>query len=273
MPPRRAHVRLLALLCLLNLAPAAGAAADNAGDRKRAQLVNVRRVAVVPPYFATDTISRAAVPGRDKPEDIDAASADPESRTRQYAQMLRLIEQFARTRLPARVAARTPFQVIPEDAIERALKTEGLTPVALFQNGGRLKSGHFPLPDARAVRRLAAVLQVDAVILGTLDEPRKSNGHYTYDPLAGLGYDDPNVNGKAGYFVLLADGTEVLHAYLETLQPVSKGKRSHLLADWMDVEALIIEDLMDELTRYTPTPKQNGSGTGGASARYACTAR
>ncbi len=247
----------LALLCALAVAAPARTSADAAGERKRAQLAGVHNILVVPPFFATDTIAQAAASNRQAPAATDRPASDQQATnrsrlTREYAQMLQSLEQFVRTRLPARVTTRTPFHVIDPDALARAFKATGIAPASLFQTGGKLKAGRFPLPDAHAVQRLAQEAHADAVILGALDEPRKSNGHYTFDPLAGIGYDDPSVNGKAGYFVLLGDGTEVLHAYLETIQPVSRGRRSHLLADWTDVEGLIIEDFLDELTRYTP---------------------
>lgn len=256
MAARFASIAIL-LGVLVFLMPSARA--DAAGDRRRVMLASVHRIAVVPPFFGTDTIAR--VLGSDEAEKSEKANGEterkpakePDAREKRYAEQLRKLEDHVRTTLPARVAARTPFEVVPAEELAKAFETLGLTPAKLFQNGGRIRSARFAAPDAQAVSKLAAFLHADAVLLGTLDEPRRSNGKYYFDMLSGLSYDSAHVRGKGGYYLLLADGTEALHTFIEVLQPLSRiGNREYLLADWMDAESLVIENLMDEITRYTP---------------------
>jgi hypothetical protein len=247
--------RFASIVLLLGLLvfPLSGAHADAAGDKRRVLLASVRRIAVVPPFFGTDTLARVS-----GSEDASRApegrpAKEPDAREKRYAEQLRRLEAHVRTTLPARVAARTPFEVVPADERAKAFEALNLTPAKLFQNGGRIRSARFAAPDTQAVSKLADFLHADAVLLGTLDEPRRSNGRYYFDMLSGLSYDSAHVRGKAGYYLLLADGTEVLHAFIEVLQPLSRiGNRDYILADWMDAESLVIENLMDEITRYAP---------------------
>ncbi|HZP83437.1 MAG TPA: hypothetical protein VFB21_17465 [Chthonomonadaceae bacterium] len=253
--------RFASIVLLLGLLvfPLSGARADAAGDKRRVLLASVRRIAVVPPFFGTDTLAR--VSGSEEADKTEKASRapegrpakEPDAREKRYAEQLRRLEAHVRTTLPARVAARTPFAVVPADELAKAFEALNLTPAKLFQNGGRIRSARFAAPDAQAVSKLADFLHADAVLLGTLDEPRRSNGRYYFDMLSGLSYDSAHVRGKAGYYLLLADGTEALHAFIEVLQPLSRiGNRDYILADWMDAESLVIENLMDEITRYAP---------------------
>jgi len=236
------------LLCLM-LLTAHGAQADTAGDKKRAQLANVKRILVIPPFFGTDTLSK------DHPQDEKTVSDTPPNAAQnkaKYLADLRKLQTHAAEALPQRVADRTPYTVVPAAEVTQAMKDLKLTPEKLFQNNGRMQGTHFALPDLDAVRQLAARVHADAVLLGTLDEPRRTNGHYYLD-FGGVNYESSHVRSKAGFFVLLADGTEVLHDYLEVMHPLTRiGEREYLLADWTESEDLLIENFMDELTRYTP---------------------
>lgn len=233
---------------------------DATGEKRRAQLAKVQRVIIVPPFFGTETLSK-----------IDEQKAHPEkgqpdAKTVEYTGQLRSLETHAREWLPQRVQARTNFQIVPPDALQAAMKELNLTPQALFQNAGRMKGKSFAAPDTGVVRTLAQRLHADAVLLSTLDEPRRSGGAYLFDPLSGVSYDSPKVRGKIGFWLLLPDGTEVLHAYTEALHPVSKlGSRTFLLTDWTETEDEVIEDFLDELTRYTPlkTPERKPNAANG----------
>ena len=91
------------------------------------------------------------------------------------------------------------------------------------------------------------------MLTGCFDEPRKSNGHFFFDPLAGAGYESPKVTLRGEFAVYLADGSLVLKYALDEAHPLTQmGKRQYLAADWMETQELAIEDMMDELTRYTP---------------------
>ncbi|HZO90203.1 MAG TPA: hypothetical protein VFB38_17885 [Chthonomonadaceae bacterium] len=248
-------------LCGASFGSAQTAHADAAGERKRTLLAHVRRIVVVPPFFGTDTLEKAFGPEQEeKPADASNRAkppsrkpAEPDPRLKEYAEQLRKLEEHARTLLPKRVAARTPFEVVLAAELAKAFKELNLTPASLFQNRGRIRDSRFALPDAEAVRKLASYLHADAVLLGTMDEPRRTNRRYFFDPYNIINYESAHVRSKAGFFVMLADGTEVLHDYVEALQPLSRiGSREYLLADWLDATALVIEDMLDELTRYTP---------------------
>ena len=224
------------------------AQADAAGDKRRAQLAPVKRIVVLAPFFGTDMLMKAEAPPK--------PGEKPNPQMTQYVGYLKKIEVHVREWLPERVKVRTPFEVVSTEELGAALKDLKLTPEKLFQNNGRMRGSRFAAPDAAAVRQVASRLHADAVLLGTLDEPRRSNGKYTFDVLAGIGYDSPNVRCKAGYYLLLADATEVLFNPIEVLHPLtSLGKRDFVLADWLETEEQVIENFMDELTRYTPVKK------------------
>ncbi|MCW3099878.1 MAG: hypothetical protein JWL77_5496 [Chthonomonadaceae bacterium] len=241
---RMMAVFLVSSSCLL---VSLSAQADAAGDKRRAQLAKVQRVIVVPPFFGTETLSKLDA------QMAHPEKAKPEARLIEYGKQLRSLENHVREWLPQRVTARTNFQIVPQEELQTALKELNLTPQTLFQNAGMMKGKSFAAPDIAAVRTLAQRLHVDAVLLSTLDEPRQNSGTYLFDPLSGLSYDSPKVRGKIGFWLLLPDGTEVLHAYTEALHPVSKlGSRTFLLADWTETEDEVVEDFLNELTRYMP---------------------
>lgn len=223
------------------------ARADATGEKRKAQLAKVQRVAVLPSLWGTETL-RKFDDQKAHPE-----SAQPDAKLTEYAEHLRALETHAREWLPQRLKARTDFQLVPPEEVEAALKELKLTPEALFQNGGRMKGKSFAEPDAAAVRTLAQKLHADAILLSTLDEPRRSNGGLLFDPFVGLAYDAPKVSLKIAFRMLLPDATEIFHSYIEVLHPMTKlGARTFLRADWLETEDQVIENFMDELTRYTP---------------------
>lgn len=220
---------------------------DATGDRRRAQLVKVQRVVVVPPFFGTETFSKL------EEQKAHSDKGKPDAKLTEYTAQLRTLESHAQEWLVQRVKARTNFQVVPAEEFEAALKELKLTPQTLFHNGGKLKGKSFAVPESTAVRSLAQRLHADAVLLTVLDEPRHSSGTYLFDPLNGVTYDSPKVRSKMGFWLLLPDGIEVLHETTEVLHPAGKiGSRTFLLADWTETEDEVIEDFLDELTRYTP---------------------
>lgn len=233
----------------------ASAHSDVAGDKRRAQLINAKRLLVIPMFFGTDTLGELP-PKPNSPQTAAHSSVVSEKRRKElaeYAETLRKLELHAKARLPERAAARTPFEVIPQIEVEQALKEFKMTPPELFLNGGRLSGGRFDMPDENQIRRVSARLHADAVLLGVLDEPRKDNGHYYFDPIGGAGYDTPKVHDKATFDLRLADGSLVLRQTIDVVHPLTRiGSRVFVVADWIETEDEIIEDLMDEVTRYTP---------------------
>ena len=250
---RMTAVLIVSGFCLSSTLSARG---DVTGERRRTQLAKVQRVVVVPPFFGTETLLKM------EEQKSPPNKGKSDARLIAYAVQLHSLEIHAREWLLQRVKARTNFQIVPQEALETALKDLKLTPQTLFQNGGKLKGKNFAAPQGAAVRILAERLHADAVLLSTMDEPRRNNGGYLFDPLTGLSYDSPKVRGKIGFWMLLPDATDVLHETVEVLHPASKiGSRTFLLTDWIETEDEVIEDFLDELTRYTPLKTPNRKPT------------
>jgi hypothetical protein len=227
---------------------------DKESAQKRAQLARVRRIVVVPLFYGTPTLGVIPPPERPGKRPAKPSAAPPKTIPNQetYKEYLQKLEREASALLPKRVSARTPFVVVPSEEVAAALKALELTPWKLFQNHGLLEGTRFALPAPPSVRKLAERLRADAVLLGTLDEPRRQDGSYSFSPF-GIDSTSPHVRCRGGFFVMQSDGTEILRAYIESLRPHEAGHDPrHLLADWMEATEQVIEDLMNELTRYTP---------------------
>ncbi len=213
-------------------------------ERKKRLLANARKILVAPPFFG--------VPPADAKTDAKLTDAQRKQQTR-YREYLGKLEASAREHLPLRLTARTALKITPSAEADDALKTLGLTPQSLFQNGGMMRRTTFPLPNREAVKRFAAQTKADAVLLTVLDAPRRDNGRVLFDPLSGLSGEPPKVRSKAAFYLLLPDGAEVLRDYVEALQPVTPGSgggRDYLLIDWTEAQDVTIEDFLDELCRY-----------------------
>ncbi len=248
---------VLLLASLLALSASGAVHADNTPAKRRRLMSTVKRVVVIPPFFATDTLSRADAArkpeGQEKPPQNPSASTAADARLGEYATQLRKLTEHAATRLPERVKTRTPFTVVSTTETADALKALELTPEKLFQNGGRLRGDRYPLPDPEAVKRLAARLHADVILLSALDEPRHINGHYFYNAITGVDYRSSQVESRAAFFLLMADGAEALRYDVNAVHPLTHiGNRLYLLTDWTETQDLMFEDLLDEWTRYTP---------------------
>jgi hypothetical protein len=219
--------------------------------------LNVKRLLVVPVFFGTDTLgelppAKPGAPTEKRREPKPELDAKQRAEMAAYIDTLRKLERNAQERLPARAAARTPFEVVKADEVDGALKLLKITPPELFQSAGRVNNRKFDLPDPEQVKRIASQVHADAVLLGVLDEPLKNNGGYNVVP-TGPVYDPPKVHDKATFDLMLADGTMVLRQTIDVVHPLTKiGARQFVLADWIETDDQIIEDLMDEVTRYTP---------------------
>lgn len=222
-------------------------------EKKKTMLATVRRVVVAPLFLGTETLPRPETEEKpaDKPDNKKPTKpANPIPS--EYLDQLRHLEAHARARLPERLATRTLFQPVSEDEWKAASKELHLSPFALFQNDGLIRGGKFPVPDVAVVRKLAEKLKADAVLLAVMDEPRRANGQYYFDGF-GLNYESPHVRVKIGFTLLLADGTEVLHAYVESKHPLTQRRsRDYILVDWEETSDQVIESFLDELTRYAP---------------------
>jgi hypothetical protein len=242
------------VVILLNVCAPRPLRADIPTEKKRALMATVKRVVVVPAFFATDTISKAEA--NRKSNGSDAGQPAPnsnEARQEEYAGQLRKLTEHVCSRLPGRVTARTPFTVVPADETIAALKTLGWTPDKLFQNGGRMRGARYPTPDPDAVKKLAANLHADAVLLTALDEPRRKNSRYIFNFLTGVDYRNAQVEARGGFYVVMADGTTVVYDDVDVAHPLTHiGKKEYLMVDWTEAQDVMIEDLLDEWVRYTP---------------------
>lgn len=244
------------MLATATFGASSAASADEAGDAKRAALQKVRRVAVIPSFFGTDTLGELP-PRTDKSgrQELEDAPTDEKARARRndYIEVLKQLEIHARETLPTRLAARTPFVITAGADTAHILEALKMAPPAVFKNGGRIIGKKFDQPDTETVLKIATEAKADAVLLCVFDEPRKNSGGYYFDPLSGPGYDVPKVHDKATFDLITLDGKVVIHQTFEVVHPVTKlGQRLFLLADWTETVDQIIEDFMDELTRYTP---------------------
>jgi len=236
--------RLAILTQILVLSAACAVHGDTANDKRRAQLAAVHRLAVAPPFYGTGRLAKP---------DVKETPAPPNPKLAEYLDRLRKLQDHTRMLLPERLAARTPYQIVPMEETESALKALELTPEKLYLNTAKMRGTKFSGPDPQAVRKLAARLKADAVLLGTLDEPRRSPDRLYFDPLGGLGISEAHVTAKIGFWVLLADGTEVVQRVCDVVHPVTQiGNRKYLFADWQEANDLAIENFMDELVRFTP---------------------
>jgi hypothetical protein len=248
-----------AIACALTAAAASNG--QSANDKRRAQLATVHRVAVAPPFYGTGRLAKpdAAPAGAGSKPDAAATQSPANARIAEYLDRLRKLQDHTRTLVPERLAARTPYQIVPMEETEAALKALDLTPEKLYLNAAKMKGTKFSGPDPEAVRKLAARLHADAVVLDTLDEPRKSPERLFFDPLGGLGLSEAHVTAKIGFWVLLADGTEVFQRVSDVVHPVTKiGNREFLFVDWQEANDLAIENFLDELTRFTPEKQPAG---------------
>ena len=240
---------------LLFAQPARG---DITNEKKRALLAVVHRVAVAPPFYGT---CRLAKPDSKSEADKPTPKAEPDKpnpKLAEYLDRLRKLQDRTRALLPERLTTRTPFQIVPMEETEAALKALELTPEKLYLNEAKMRGTRFSGPDPQAVKKLAARLHADAVILDTLDEPRRSPDRLFFDPLGGLGISEAHVTAKIGFWVLNAEGTEVVQRVSDVVHPVTKiGNRQYLFADWQEANDLAIENFIDELIRFTP---EKGSG-------------
>ncbi len=254
---------LLPLVCLSLTMQAARASSDVPKEKKRSVLATVHRIAVVPLFYGADAAKLAgekvaADKNKSAPSEKSVPKLSPEQvvRRKSFLRQRQELLSHANTRLPERAGARLPYAVLSREETMAALAELKQKPEDLFKEGGATRGTKFPFPLADQVRKLAAQLKVDALILGVLDEPRYDNGHYYFDPFYGVNYETGHVKSRAGFYFMLADGTEILHAYMEVKNPLTPPEgRDYRLADWTDAQELMIENMMDEWTQFTPSKR------------------
>jgi hypothetical protein len=150
--------RWVALLSALMLA--AGAHAEKRKAARNA-LEPVLRMAVVSPFFCTDTLKR-----------------EPNSAARKhYHESLRILEQTIQKRLPVSLGESRRFRIAPPDLTVRALRALGWAPQDLYEYEAALE-GKWPVPDPKRAAKLAQKLRVDAVFLAVMREPASTRAGY-----------------------------------------------------------------------------------------------
>ena len=233
--------------------------AQSASDKKKTALAGVKRVLLTLPYFATpeflDNAPVKVVNGGRKLTDEEIKKVREENRL-----FLSKLESQTQETLQKRLTVRTPFTVsplkltLPASRDPKEKKQDKEDSAFAFKGEGRLKGTKFPLPNPVIVRQLATENNADAVLLTIMDEPRRDDGGYFFDA-SGIGYRSPHVSAKIALYFLLADGTEILHEYVEVLHPISKiGNRDYTQVDMTETHEMVIENFLDELTRYLPKP-------------------
>lgn len=247
------------LLVVLLFASPSLSAADITNEKRREMLLGVKRILVVPPFFATNTLrkpeegeerGKGDQKKKDKPKDLKSAAQFPE-----YVEQLQKMETRAKTRVSERVIGRTPYVLVSDDAYTEALKSLQMSPYALFANKALMRGNRFPLPTKDTVQKMVQEVKAEAILLCLLDEPRRNGERYAFDPLYGSYYTSPHVQIRAQYHLFHADGTLLHQRVVEVEQPITRlGKREFVFVDWMEALLLNIENYLDELTRFTPPP-------------------
>lgn len=223
-------------------------------EEKRGLLVSVSRIAVIAPYFGTNTLLGEEPPKepKSKPRPSLTLSPEQERQRQEYTGYLRKIEAKVREHLPTRLQKRTTLEIVTQEKMEETLKMLDLTPQKLFQNGGRIKGTKFPTGESEALAKLTRQVQADAILLVVLDEPRRTDKTLYVSP-TGFYYNSAHVRAKGGFALYLANGTRVLQEPIEVLHPATKiGNRQFLLTDWIEAHEQLIESFLDELVRYLP---------------------
>ncbi len=254
---KNSFIMLLFAFAIVSVSRAA--IADAAGDKRRQQLATVKTIAVLPMFFGTTTLGELPPSTDQHTINKDATTAPKTEKQRQdfenYKATLKELEVHAAARLIDRMGSRTEFKIIDRREVATKLQENKLTTYDLFENQGRIVGKKFAGPNTAELIRAAKLLNCDAILLAVVDEPRKNSGGYYFDLVSGPGYDSPKVHDKAAFDLVLADGMLVLHQMVEVIHPQLRiGERTFVAADWLDTIDQIVEDYMNELTRYTPKP-------------------
>jgi hypothetical protein len=227
---------------------------DKAADLRRVQLANVKRIAVVPLFFGSETLREKKAADTKPSDKLANPKPDAPPAPEDYRRLLQKMTDRAGERLPERVAERTPFEVVPEKELTAALKSAELTPFALFQNNALIKGTKAPAPDAETIRKLAKALKADVLLLGLMDEPRRNNGGMSaFSGGSLLSFNPSHVSSRITYFVVLPDGTDVFRYTIDAARPHSRtSSRDYVMVDWMETVDQNIENFLDEFARFVP---------------------
>lgn len=235
------------------------ARADKPGERKRALLAPIRRIVLVPPFFVEMPAERPqARPRRANTTDTE----DERKKARElYHEALKTLEIEAQKRLPERFANRVPFQIVPAKETACALARLEHAPRMLLQGKKPERGQRFPVFQADTLRALMEIAKADAVLLMALEEPTTEDERPIFDGFQ-VWTRRARVRCRATFAIYLADGREAFFETLQAAQPrtrqprlsreVPPPSRDYVIIDWRETQELLIENFLDELTRYTP---------------------
>ena len=120
----------------------------------REALTKVTRIAIIAPFFCTDTLKR------------EAKNAGQQ----QYRETLRMLEETLQHRLPGSLGESQRFRIAPPELVTRKLHVLGWTPQDLYEDEAALQ-GKWPVPIPKRAVKLANLLKVDAILFAVMREP------------------------------------------------------------------------------------------------------
>lgn len=219
----------------------------------RAALKKVKRIAVVAPFFCTDTLLR-----------------EPQSEARKtYCESLQTLERTIQKRLPVSLAELGRFRVAPPDLTTRSLRALGWNPRDLYEEEAAL-FGAWPRLDTERAAKLAKKLRVDAVLAAAMREPASTKEGYQiarntwdFNPLSIRFQRYPNhvVSPRVQAFLVNAEGKVLWQDEQMAVQPRTKPHTAKTLCvDWQEATLLVTQHLTENLIReageFKPEKKQ-----------------
>ncbi len=219
---------------------------DTASDHIREIMHGIHKAAVLTIYMQSILPQTGAYKQDSKKSDIQ----------RWDSPTLKTLMSHINKRLLQRITARTPYVMDDGHESIMALGVLQISPASLFLPVKSRRDPKALVVNSSAIESLESKLQVDAIVLEVLDAPRRIDGHYVYNALEGFGRVPSHVSTQGVFFVCTKDGLTAFRDPLTVDHPLTQiGGRQFLLEDWEEAENLMIEDFLDDWTRYTPDKK------------------
>lgn len=242
-----AILKSMTLLGVIGSALLCGAMAS-ALDAKRdwTTLESVRRIAIISPFFCTETLTR-------KPADTE---------DRAYQSDLRSLEKTLRRSLPRSLAEPGRYRIAPPALTARVLRVLHWQPCDLFADNGVARKGDWPAPDLRRIAKVAQRLNVDAIFIGTMREPASIGDglrfhHETWNPNP-LNWGFQRIRShvlspRVRAFLVTRNGAIVWQDEQMADHPRTKERTERtLLLDWQEATTQVAQQLADSLYRLPP---------------------
>lgn len=246
----RCHGLLLFLFALMLSGPAQAAEKRSVPGA----LTRVARIAIVTPFFCTDTLKREA-----KNNDQQA-----------YRETLRLLESTFQKRLPRSLGESQQFRVAPPELVDRKLRALGWMPQDLYEDEAALQRG-WPQPVPKRAATLAKVLNVDAVFLAVMRDPasvkegfRLHRQAWNINPfnLQLRRYPNHVTSPVVRAFLYDAKGDILWQDQQMADHPRTKPHTARTLrADWQEATLQVAQQLTDNLMREVIVTQQEGLST------------